>query len=263
MKKSRYNQEIEDYIKNFSTIYSQLESKVNVSENDKNKAGIYVLYINKYKCDIEKENKIIPVYIGETTDLLRRKKQHYLELNKKMNLSKKEANNILKQHSEQTYLYFKIRKCLIESDLSIDDICMKVIEYTETDKNILKEKEKYYIEQFGGLRYGFNQFETNALINQFSATDDYFKRFLSSAKKEMQECIDRKYFFGFRSFNIKSLCNNIQNNMFRMSKCKTESKEIIELNSEVVNLIHKMWNEYYDYNTYMDLDFIEYELKVD
>ena len=92
-------------------------------------------------------------------------------------LTKKEFNHRLSKHQERTYLYFKIRKCLDECCLNIENIHMKVLEYCDPEKDILDKLEFKYIEKYFGIEYGFNQMETAHLIPQFKPDDEYFLKF--------------------------------------------------------------------------------------
>ena len=139
---------------------------------------------------------------------------------------------------------------------------MRVLEYCNPEKETLDKLEGLYIENFCGIQYGFNQFETVHYIPQFKPEEDYFFDFLSSAKKDLQDCLDGKYFWGFRSFNIKNLCFNIAYNMRKMSKYTTQNKNLIELNGQVIELFDKIREYYGEEYVYVDLEFLYEELKI-
>lgn len=241
----------------------ELENKNDVSEKDSEKSGIYAIYITNYINDYEGRDRLIfPIYVGQSVNLLQRKKQHIKEIDKILNLKKKENNERLKKHQEKTYLYFKIRKCLEECNLSIENIKFKVLDYCESEKDVLDKMEQEYIEKYYGIQYGFNQFETVHYIPQFKFEDKYFYNFLNSTKKEFEDCLNNKYFFGFRDFNIRTLCFNVMFNMNKMTKHNTKDENLIKLNSEVVELIEKMISYYGDDYFFGDLDFIYYLLKI-
>lgn len=246
-----------DYLK------KELENKNDVSESDSEKSGIYAIYITNYINDYEGRNRLIfPIYIGQSKNILYRKNQHLKEIKNILNLTNKEFNERLKKHREKTYLYFKIRKCLEECNLNIDNIKFKVLEYCESKKEILDKIEQDYIEKYCGIKYGFNQFETVHYIPQFKYEDKYFYEFLNSTKKDFEDCLNRKYFWGFRDFNVRTLCYNVIYNMNKMTKHSTEDKNLIKLNSQVVELIEKMIEYYGDDYVYCDLEFIDYILKI-
>lgn len=259
----KFEENIEKFNVDFINIEKDLENKKLISDNDIEKAGVYALYISAYQNDYENRDRLIlPIYIGQSKNLIKRKKQHYEAIQQILSLTKKEFNERLKKHQERTYLYFKIRKCLEECDLTIENIHMKVLEYCVPEKNVLEELELKYIEKYFGIQYGFNQFETVHYIPQFKADEEYFFKFLSTAKQDLQDCIDGKYFFGFRNFNIKNLCFNVAYNMRKMSQYTTENKNLIKLNGEVIELYDKIFEYYGEEYVYVNLDFIYEELAI-
>ena len=105
-----------------------------------------------------------------------------------------------------------------------------------------------------------NQFETIQLVRQFQANDEYFFQFLLAAKKDFQNIINDEYRFGYYRFNIRILLYEFYYNMHRMSKCSTESQELIKLNSEVVQLFDEIFRDWFDSS--LNLDFIIEELEM-
>lgn len=251
----------EKFYVDYKNVITMLTEKEEITIEDTGKAGIYALYLTNYINDWEiRERLVLPIYIGQSKNLWRRKNEHLNEINHIIDLPEQKINNRLKKHREQGYLYFKIRNCIEASSLNIDNISIKCLEYC--DINELNEREQYYIQKYCGIEYGFNQFETIQKCFQFKENDEYYETFLLTAKRDFLDCIQGKYVFGFCNFNMKNLCFNTYCVLKRMSKCKTESEYIMKLHYEFTEIFVKMQSKYFDYSEYTDLSFVYDELKI-
>lgn len=256
-----YDELVENYLKKCNETNNMLSELEEISENHINQAGIYVLYVNSCADNLAEDDEyILPVYIGQSKNLYERRKKHFEKLSYILGLKKKDYKALLKQHKERQYLYCKFRKYLDSKKLTIADVNMKVIELCEADSSILDTLENKYINELFGVQYGFNQFETLHLVPQYKACDDYFFKFLSSAKSDLADCLNDKYVFGFKRFNIKMLMHEIREVMRKMNGCKPQDESLYDLNSEVCQLFRKMCNEFYEFNEFIDLGFIVEEL---
>lgn len=131
--------------------------------------GIYMIYINHFTDD-----KIIPIYIGQSTDIQKRYKDHYTEILALNRLSYDEYNHYFfsKSYSfyEGKFKTSKIFKYMVENSCTLEDFNMIILE--EVEFNDLIQKEDEYFQQYLPAFFGFNQFSS------------FLKRILLSHQKE-------------------------------------------------------------------------------
>ncbi|MDU1845222.1 MAG: excinuclease ABC subunit C [Niallia nealsonii] len=167
-------------------------------------SGIYMIYIDNFTSD-----KIVPIYIGQATDIQRRYKQHFLEIIALNRLSYDEYNKyfFLKSSSfyEGRFKACKIFKYMLENNCTLKDFRMIIIEDVEAE--YLDEKEQEYFKRLLPSFYGFNQFNSFLELqkNRFSnsqISDSEIDDFLSVLLEDVKG-IYSYYEYGFTSFNFE------------------------------------------------------------
>ena len=155
-------------MKNFEEIkklyLEQIKELKDVDTKDK-KSGIYLIYIE----GIDNDN-YIPIYIGQSVNIYNRKSRHKVEIKKLFQLEKELYNKMIPLFSGK-YLYCKIVSTLKNNNKTMDDIKFKILEYC--DKKILNNKEKYWINYYQTMIYGFNQFQEIIDSNKIIASIVY------------------------------------------------------------------------------------------
>ena len=160
-------------------------------------SGIYLLYVDDFDDD-----KIIPFYIGQTTDFRKRFLNHIRDIESIMDYSYAEYHNEFfcssvgrKNAFEGKYRPCKIFKYLIDHGCALDDIKMVVLE--KCSKDTLYEREQHYLSLYLPAFFGFNQIPT--ITEQFVYRND-------SAKRKMYIQNDFRNFklyieYGYSAFN--------------------------------------------------------------
>jgi hypothetical protein len=117
-------------------------------------SGIYMIYIDNFSSE-----KIIPIYIGQSNDIQKRYKKHFLEILALNRLSYDEYYTYFfsKTHSfyEGQFKACKIFKYMIENNCTLKDFHMTILE--EVELQHLKEKEQEYFKKLLPSFFGFNQ----------------------------------------------------------------------------------------------------------
>ena len=124
-------------------------------------SGIYMIYIDDFSDD-----KIVPIYIGQTSDFQKRYKEHFSAILALNRLKYDYYRCLLKnEFYDMTYRYCKILKYMIDHGCTLKDFHMIVLEFVE--KEDLHEKEQLYFADYMPSFCGFNQLnsflETNYL----------------------------------------------------------------------------------------------------
>ncbi|WP_459481925.1 hypothetical protein [Clostridium saccharoperbutylacetonicum] len=134
------------------------------NETNYKESGIYMIYIDNFN-----DEKIIPIYIGKTTNFQKRYKQHLSEI---MTLNRFEYDNYISllynQFYEGNYKACKIFKYMLEHDCSLKDFHMIILEKVEEN---LEEKEQEYFNIYKPAFFGFNQLNTRIEIMKYYSTN--------------------------------------------------------------------------------------------
>ena len=164
-----------------------------------NRSGIYMLYINDFSDD-----KIIPFYIGQTTDLQKRYKDHLTELLAINRFRQTDVTKyILGEHYDGHYKVCKILKYMVEHQCTLFDFHVIVLEFVD-DNSLLNQREQDYFREYLPMYFGFNQLNTITYYNSIKLNFDKQKseQFYQYAFDEI-DCIDKYYEYGFTAFNYK------------------------------------------------------------
>lgn len=205
-------------------------------ETKHNYSGIYMIYIDNFT-----SKKIVPFYIGQSTDIQRRYKKHFSEIIALNRLSYDEYYKYFFSESgsfyEGGFKACKIFKHMIENHCTLEDFHMVVLE--EVEKEYLDEKEQEYFQRLLPSFFGFNQLNSflYELKFRFSNThmsnseiDDYFNILLEDVKG-----IDSYYEFGFTRFNLE---HSLPKDISSLLKEKEHLDNDILLKFDKVKLSH-------------------------
>lgn len=175
-----------------------LQAGVHVSRKESyQRVGIYLLYVDDFS-----DEKIIPFYIGKTTNFTRRYRDHLRDLKKLLEYDCAEYHNKFfwgatgsRVPFEGKYRPCKILKYLLDHDRTLDDVKMVVLE--ECYSEYLDEREQYYLSLYLPAFFGFNQIAT--ITEQFAYRNDAQKRKIIIKR-------DYQYFqlymeYGYSTFN--------------------------------------------------------------
>ncbi len=192
-------------------IKKSCDKEIYPDSNNKN-IGIYMIYIDSFN-----DNKIIPIYIGQTgcgknRNFQNRYKEHLQEvmaLNRLKYAYYKET--LLSNFYDGHYKACKIFKYMVEHNCTLNDFHMIVLEEIKNESDDLKElldkKEKEYISRFLPTFFGFNQINSVSesikeifdSIKQFGKLE-FSDRFLEYDLEDCENFI--KYFgYGYTKFN--------------------------------------------------------------
>ncbi|WP_202707626.1 GIY-YIG nuclease family protein [Sporosalibacterium faouarense] len=153
-------------------------------------SGIYMIYIDDFT-----DKHIVPIYIGQTSDIQRRYKDHLKELMALNRLTKKFYTAYLEDlFYEGRYKSCKVFKYMVEHNCSLNDFHMIMLE--ECDKNSLLDKETEHISEFKTEFVGFNQLSsvTSLLSKDYEKMTNEDKNNLSVAElKEIKKYIKDGY----------------------------------------------------------------------
>lgn len=163
------------------------------------KSGIYMIYVDYFD-----DEKVIPIYIGKSTDIQKRYKSHYQEILSLNRLGYEEY----KKYTESglydgSFKSCKIFRYMVEHHCSLCDYHMIPIEYCEED--ILEDREQFYIKEFKSEYFGFNQLNATTLYMEYAKARDkkeVAQRYLT-AVKDNAILLKQYWGYGFTIFNYE------------------------------------------------------------
>ena len=167
-------------------------------------SGIYMIYIDNFTND-----KVVPIYIGQSKDIQRRYKQHYSELLALNRLSYYEYERYFfsKRSSfyEGNFKSCKIFKYMLENNCTLQDFHMIILDEIDVEK--LEDKEQEYFRRFLPSFFGFNQLNSflKSLPFRFSNTpmnEKGINDYLDIIMEDIQR-IHAYYDHGFTKFNYE------------------------------------------------------------
>lgn len=174
------------------------------SETNLNTSGIYMIYIDNFSND-----KIVPIYIGQSKNIQTRYKQHLSEILALNRLSNEEYEKYFfsKSYSfyEGKFKTCKIFKYMIEHNCRIKDFRMVILE--EVESSALDDKEVQYFQKLLPSFLGFNQF-TSFLMRlkvRFADTpmdDEQVNKYLRFLLEDLKG-VHSYYKYGFTRFNFE------------------------------------------------------------
>ncbi|MGM0939892.1 MAG: hypothetical protein ACQEWU_02810 [Bacillota bacterium] len=167
-------------------------------------SGIYMIYIDNFTND-----KVVPIYIGQSKDIQRRYKQHYSELLALNRLSYGEYERYFfskgSSFYEGNFKSCKIFKYMLENNCTFQDFHMIILD--KVDMKNLDDKEQEYFQKLLPSFFGFNQFNSflKSLPFRFSNTqmnEEEINAYLDLIIKDIQGIHDY-YNYGFTKFNFE------------------------------------------------------------
>ncbi|MCU4923973.1 excinuclease ABC subunit C [Bacillus cereus] len=185
--------------------FIQDNSYKEVTPNTKYKVcGIYMIYIDNFSND-----KVVPIYIGQSKDIQRRYKDHLCEL---LSLNRLSYENYYEYFFSEFGSYYegkfktcKIFKYMLENNCTLKDFRMIILE--ETDEADLERKEQEYFQKLLPSFFGFNQLNSFLAGIKFKFKQDKLTKleisnFLDICQKDIDN-IYSYYEYGFTQFNFK------------------------------------------------------------
>lgn len=171
------------------------------NETNYKESGIYMIYIDNFN-----DEKVIPIYIGITTNFQKRYKQHLSEI---MTLNRFEYEHYISflynQFYEGNYKACKIFKYMLEHECSLKDFHMIILEKAEED---LEKKEQEYFKLYKPAFFGFNQLNTRIeLIKYYSTykrefTEHEYRTFCNVVEEDIKNLAKYKH-YGYTMFNFR------------------------------------------------------------
>lgn len=162
-------------------------------------AGIYMLYVDNFS-----DERVIPFYIGQTTDIQKRFKDHLTALIAINRFSQDSIRrSVLTGPYNGHFKTCKIFKYMVDHQCTLHDFHAVVLEFVD-DTALLAEREHAYFSEYLPAFFGFNQL--NSLTFYATIRNDiceknveqYYNYLIEDAKH-----IDKYYNFGFTTFNYK------------------------------------------------------------
>lgn len=156
-------------------------------------SGIYLLYVDDFSDD-----KVLPIYIGQTTDFKARLRQHVSDVSKLNDVPYHEYYNRFFWGAKQYDGHFKsckIFKYMVEHQCLLKDLRMIILE--ECGKDALHEREQFYLSKYLPAFLGFNQI--NSITEQWELRTkprEYVER-----QKTDADLFAEYIGFGFTKFN--------------------------------------------------------------
>ncbi|UOQ84613.1 excinuclease ABC subunit C [Gracilibacillus salinarum] len=215
-----------------------------------NVSGIYMIYIDDFKND-----KVVPIYIGQSKDVQKRYKRHYSELLALNRLSYDEYKKYFfskgSSFYEGNFKSCKIFKYMLENNCILQDFHMVILD--EINEGKLEDKEQEYFREFMPSFFGFNQF--NSLLKsfpfQFSNTqmnEEEIRNYLDLIIEDTQG-IQTYYDYGFTKFNFEHSMPTPKSLDYLSQRKKQWSKDTLlkfeKVNSELYEL-YKQYKPDYD-----------------
>lgn len=163
------------------------------------KSGIYMIYVDCFD-----DEKIIPIYIGQSTDIQKRYKIHYQEILSLNRLSYDEYKKYTQSGLyDGSFKSCKIFRYMIEHNCGLPDYHMILLECC--DESVLGEREQFYINEFKSEYFGFNQLNATSLYMEYANArdkNDVALRYFNAVKNNA--IFLKKYWgFGFTVFNYE------------------------------------------------------------
>ncbi|GGA74899.1 GIY-YIG nuclease family protein [Ornithinibacillus halotolerans] len=167
-------------------------------------SGIYMIYIDNFTND-----RVVPVYIGQSKDIQRRYKQHYSEIFALNRLSYDEYERYFfskgSSFYEGNFKSCKIFKYMLENNCSLQDFHMIILD--KADMENLEDKEQEYFRKLLPSFFGFNQLNSflKSLPYRFSNTqmnEEEINDYMDLIMEDIQGIHDY-YNYGFTKFNFE------------------------------------------------------------
>lgn len=203
------------------------------------KSGIYMIYVDCFD-----DEKVIPIYIGQSNDIQKRYKSHYQEILALNRLSYEEYKKYTQSGLyDGAFKSCKIFRYMVEHNCSLSDYHIIPLEYC--DESALYEREQFYINVFKSEYFGFNQLNATSLYMEYAKAHDkngVALRYFNAVKTNA--LLLKKYWgFGFTVFNYeyafyKSPLSHID------VECEDVRLALSEANAAILTLSQSAQSEY-------------------
>lgn len=203
-------------------------------------SGVYMIYI-----DCDKDDLIMPIYIGQSKNVQKRYKDHLTQLLSLNRLTYESYKEYFFSGKNSYYDGFfktcKIFKYMIEKDCDLTKFRMKILVECEVEK--LDYYEDFYIEEFLSSFLGFNQFESRIQANKLKWNaneknenkDSDVTRFLKAIESDI-EGVQKYYEYGFTKFNFEHAMPTDISYLLNVTSDNNTIREIERLQKELINL---------------------------
>lgn len=190
-------------MKAFEEIKTECQQLINANKHrivdrttTKHDAGIYMIYVDSFNDD-----KIIPIYIGQTSDFQKRHQQHLTEimaLNRCLNKNYEYA--LYKNVYHGNYRACKIFSYMVTHNCTFSNLHMIILEIVDNE-NERKVIEKQYIDKLLAAFVGFNQINSVSMSFAYAHSDIDKEEFESIVESDINNFIDYAQ-YGYNSFNF-------------------------------------------------------------
>ena len=184
-----------------SIIEQNKSSEVTVDSNT-HTAGIYMLFVDHFEDD-----RIVPFYIGQTSDFQKRHKQHFTEI-----MALNRLNRECYRYALFADLYngharpCKIFSYIVNHGCSLNDLHMIVLEEIDDEKHRLEAEQKY-IDNLNAPFFGFNQL--NSVLRYIEARfGDGDESEYNIAKNRDVDLLLQFSAFGYGAYNWYRSCES-------------------------------------------------------
>lgn len=189
------------------------KSNKNVTSDTSHRTGgVYMLYVNDFSDD-----KIIPFYIGQTTDFQRRYKQHISDI---MRLNECSYAVYFNAFLIAVYSYTgsrcpfngkyrpcKIFKYMVDHKCTMNDLCMIILEeYNGAD---IEDLERKYLQKYLPAFFGFNQIDS--ITERWRLTPEKYKEVAERDSKLFLQYLG----YGFTEFNYLHSYKDNPHNLYK------------------------------------------------
>jgi len=182
-------------------------------------SGIYMLYVDNFSDD-----KIIPFYIGQTSNFQERYKQHLCEL-LSLNRLQKECYEyaLLKGLYDGRYRACKIYSYMINHNCTLNNFHMIILNEVD-DETIRLELENNYINNLLAPFFGFNQLQCVSEYKKQYVKNNYSEYYENIVNQDVSNLIKYRE-YGYSLFNghlAKGLIRDVNEQMYINLSSDTE-----------------------------------------
>ena len=170
--------------------------------------GIYLFYVDDFS-----DNRVLPIYIGQTTNFKRRLRKHIADISEVNAISYPDYHNRFlwgAKHFDGHFKACKIFKYMVEHGCTMDSLHMVILE--ECSKENLSLREQFYFSRYLPAFFGFNQINTATEKWQYQTTSSNEYREIMHTDAELF----RNYIgYGFTHFNYLHAFRGSPDNIYR------------------------------------------------
>lgn len=199
----------------------------------KKQSGIYLLYVDDFSDD-----KIIPIYIGETTDLQKRYQQHLSEICALNRFTSDYYQYALsKNFYNGKFKAIKIFKYMVDHECELSQIKMVILKKMEPIEEDLLKVELEWINKTESPFFGFNQINTLNQLNRlrFSKDNDHRSESQFFCEVIKNDCynIKRLWDYGYTEFNFLQAFPSVRDLKYWQLSYQLELDQVFDLVSEL------------------------------